>query len=78
MIDIGFSGSHFTWTIKRELQALIQEMIDRFFVNASWCLLYSDAKVVHLTRCNSHHCSVMLDMLPTGHMGRKRLFKFQT
>lgn len=74
MIDIGFSGPRFTWTIKREIQAHIQERIDRFFVNASWCLLYPDAKVVHLTRCHSNHCPVMLDMLPRGHMGTKKAF----
>ena len=62
MIDIGFSGPRFTWTNKREVQALIQERIDRFFVNASWCILYPEAKVVHLTRCHSDHCPVMLDM----------------
>ena len=33
MIDIGFSGPCFTWTNKRNVQALIQERIDRFFVN---------------------------------------------
>ena len=33
MIDIGFTGPRFTWTNKRDIQALIQERIDRFFVN---------------------------------------------
>ena len=33
MIDIGFSGARFTWTNRREFQALIQERIDRVFVN---------------------------------------------
>ncbi|KAL4638862.1 hypothetical protein ACB092_03G177400 [Castanea dentata] len=44
MMDIGFSGPWFTWTNKREIQALIQERIDRFFVNPSWCLLFPEAK----------------------------------
>ena len=35
IIDIRFSGSQFTWINKRNLQALIQERIDRFFVNPS-------------------------------------------
>ena len=35
MIDIGFSGPQFTWTNRREFQALIQERIDRVFVNPS-------------------------------------------
>jgi len=30
MIDIGFSGPRFTWTNRREVQALIQERIDKF------------------------------------------------
>ena len=35
MIDIGFTGARFTWTNKRLIQSLIQERIDRFFVNPS-------------------------------------------
>ena len=62
MIDIGFAGLHFTWTNKINVQALIQERIDRFFVNPSWCLMFPEAKVVHLTRCHSYHCPVLLDM----------------
>ena len=78
MIDIGFSGSQFTWTNKRNLQALIEERIDRFFVNPSWCLMYPEAKVVHLTSCHSDHCPVLLDLQPRIITNRKRPFKFQT
>lgn len=35
MLDIGFMGPRFTWTNKREVQALIQERIDRYFLNPS-------------------------------------------
>lgn len=35
MIDIGFAGPRFTWTNRMEVQALIQERIDRYFVNPS-------------------------------------------
>ena len=49
MVDIGFVGPRFTWSNRREVQALIQERIDRFFVNPSWCVLYPDAKITHLT-----------------------------
>lgn len=78
MIDIGFSGPRFTWTNKRNLQALIQERIDKFFVNPGWCLMYLEAKVVHLTRCHSDHCLVLLELQPRIVAQRKRPFKFQT
>lgn len=78
MINTRFSGPWFTWTNKREFQALIQERIDRFIVNLSWCLLYPNARVVHLTRCHSNHCSVLFEMIPRVHMGRPKPFKFQT
>ena len=33
MVDMGFNGSKFTWTNRREISSLIQERIDRFFMN---------------------------------------------
>ena len=44
MIDIGFSSLWFTWSNRREVQVLIQERIDRFFVNPSWCILFPEAR----------------------------------
>jgi len=35
MVDLGFSGPRYTWTNRRDIQGLIQERIDRFFVNHS-------------------------------------------
>ena len=78
MIDIGFAGPRYTWTNRREIQALIQERIDRFFVNPQWCLLYLDAKVTHLPRYHSDHCLVLLEMQPGVSRGKKRPFRFQT
>ena len=78
MIDIRFAGPCYTWTNRREIQALIQERIDRFFVNPKWCLLYPDAKITHLPRYNSDHCHVLLEMQPGLSGGKKRPFRFQT
>ena len=33
MVDMGFNGPKFTWTNRREISSLIQERIDRFFMN---------------------------------------------
>ena len=78
MIDIGFSGPRFTWTNRREVQALIQERIDRFFMNSQWCLMYPKARVVHLTRCHSDHAPILMELQPRLHENRRKLFKFQT
>ncbi|XP_075669878.1 uncharacterized protein LOC142639611 [Castanea sativa] len=78
MIDIGFLGPRFTWTNRREIQALIQEMIDRFFVNSQWCLMYLEARVVHLTRCHSDHCPILMELQPRLHENKRKLFKFQS
>lgn len=36
MVDLGYSGSRFTWTNWRDTHVLIQERINRFFVNTDW------------------------------------------
>ena len=78
MMDIGFAGPRFTWTNRREVQALIQERIDRYFVNPSCCVIYPDARVIHLTRCHSNRCPMLLEMQPRAQYGRIRPFRFQT
>ena len=78
MVDLGFSGLRYTWTNRREISSLIQERIDRFSMNPSWCLLYPDAKVLHLTRCHSNHCPVLLETNPSRQLHVKRPFKFQS
>nr|XP_023896924.1 uncharacterized protein LOC112008814 [Quercus suber] len=78
MIDLGFSGPRFTWTNKMEVEALIQERINRFFVNPSWCTTYPDAKITHLTRCHSDHYPILLESYPTNQRHLPRPFKFQS
>ena len=78
MVDMGFSGPRYTWTNRREINNLIQERIDRVFMNPSWCLLYSDAKVSHLTRCHSDHCPILLQTNPIRQLHLTRPFKFQS
>ncbi|XP_030941490.1 uncharacterized protein LOC115966387 [Quercus lobata] len=78
MIDLGFSGSRFTGTNCRDAPVLIQERIDRFFVNPDWCTLYPEAKVSHLTRCHSDHCPVLLETRPFKWSRPIGPFKFQS
>ncbi|XP_030958558.1 uncharacterized protein LOC115980449 [Quercus lobata] len=48
MVDMGFSGPRYTWTNKWDINNLILERIDRFFMNPDWCVLYPEVKVSHL------------------------------
>ena len=61
-----------------ELNNLIQERIDRYFMNPSWCLLFPDARVSHLTRCHLDHCPVLLETVPRQTTFLKRPFRFQS
>lgn len=78
MIDLGFSGSRFTWTNGRNAHVLIQERIDRFFVNPDWCTLYPEAKISHLSRCHLDHCPILLQTRLAKWSRHNRPFKFQS
>ena len=77
MVDLGFSGLRFTWTNQREVQGLIQERIDRFFVNPNWYLIYPEARITHLTKCHSDHYPVLLETKHQCNVCLDRPFKFQ-
>ncbi|XP_075645458.1 uncharacterized protein LOC142616504 [Castanea sativa] len=78
MVDMGFNGPRFTWSNRRDVNNLIQERIDRFFTNPSWCLLYPNAKVSHLTRFHSDHCPVLLETSPRKAVHLSRPFRLQS
>lgn len=78
MVDLGFPGPRFTWSSRRGFQNLIQERLDRYFVNPEWCTLYPNARVSHLTRVHSDHCPILLEFEPGASTKLNRPFKFQS
>ena len=78
LVDLGFSGPRFTWTNKRDMSNLIQECLDRFFVNPDWWHIYPEAHVTHLTRCHSDHYPILLETTPSRTLQRPRPFVFQS
>ncbi|KAB5545180.1 hypothetical protein DKX38_013292 [Salix brachista] len=60
LIDLGFSGSKFTWCNKRNAEGIIWKRIDRGLSNSAWRLLFPEAHLSHLTRINSDHCPIMI------------------
>lgn len=71
------TGPQFTWTNRRDVQGLIRERINRVFINLNGCLLYPEARVLHLTRRHLDHCPILLEMQSTAWANRPKPFKFQ-
>ncbi|XP_021803305.1 uncharacterized protein LOC110747435, partial [Prunus avium] len=55
MIDLGYSGTKYTWSNKR-----IFERLDRAICNTQWRHYFADAFVQHLPRTNSDHCPIKI------------------
>ena len=77
LIDLGFSGLKFTWSNCRDLPNLIQQRLDRVWVNSGWKFLYPEAIVSHLARFNSDHCPLLLSLAPNLGQRGHRPFRFQ-
>lgn len=61
-LDIGFTGSPFTWWNRRGWVINIQEMLDRAMVSPNWRILIPKAGVVHLTAAISDHVPILLHL----------------
>lgn len=77
MIDIGFSGARYTWSNNRPIGQLVQERIDRVFVNVEWNALFLEAWVEHLERGHSNHYLVKLHWDRAQIYGHDWSFRFQ-
>nr|POE46606.1 hypothetical protein CFP56_58488 [Quercus suber] len=60
-IDLGYIGSRFTWSNKREDLANIKEQLDKAMCNHEWQCLFPKAGVKHLVAPASDHASIILD-----------------
>ena len=77
MKDIGFLGTRFTWSNHRALTHLIQERIDRVFVNATWYELYPEACVSHLEWSLFDQCPILMSLESNHGLMLPRPFRFQ-
>lgn len=77
MINLGFSGPRFTWTNQQPLPHLVQERINRVFVNADWNILYPEACVKHLKRSHLNPNPVLLSLRHDHGTHHPRPFRFQ-
>lgn len=77
MIDLGFSSPWFTWTNWQLLPHLVQERIDRAFINADWNILYPEACIKHLEWSHLDHSPVLLSLRHDHGTHHSRPFWFQ-
>jgi exonuclease III len=76
MVDLGFSGNHFTWFNHRQGFDLIKERLDRSIANSQWIHFFSNYSVTHLPAHNSDHNPLLLDTsIPS--LSLPRPFRFE-
>ncbi len=63
-IDLGFSGSKYTWHNKRWGRQAIKERLDRGIANLEWRQTFPKAILRHLGTLNSDHSPILLDSNP--------------
>lgn len=75
LFDLGFKGPKFTWEGTRAGQ-LVEEQIDRCFVNVNWQDCWPDTSVMHGLVMGSDHCPLIVNCAPVNVRG-KWPFRFE-
>lgn len=60
MIDIGFTGSKYTWCNNRRPDKRIWKRLDRVFINDEWAQKYTNSSMRHLASTESDHRPMLL------------------
>ncbi|XP_038981158.1 uncharacterized protein LOC120110407 [Phoenix dactylifera] len=60
LVDLGFSGPHFTWCNNQLGSARVWERLDRAFASPDWILRFPTCRVSHLPRIASDHCPLLI------------------
>ena len=59
-IDLGYSGSAYTWTNKRFSTNPTYERLDRCLGNAEWCMAFPATTIYHIPMFRSDHTPTKL------------------
>jgi hypothetical protein len=60
-VDLGFTGSNFTWCNKRWGRGCIRQRLDRGIANMHWRLAFPRVAIYHLGAVNSNHNPLLID-----------------
>ncbi|KAA3488305.1 reverse transcriptase [Gossypium australe] len=61
LIDIGYSGTWFTWERGNLPETNIQERLDRGIATVGWISMFPEVKVQHLVHSFSDHCPLLIN-----------------
>jgi hypothetical protein len=75
-IDLGYSGSAYTWSNKRFSSTPTFQCLDRSFANAEWCSAYPGTTVHHLPMLRSDHAPI-LTILTSNRKRTNKPFHFE-
>lgn len=64
LLDIGFFGNQFIWSINRQGNAYVAARLDRSLTNQAWAFSFLDSYIQHLVRQNSDHSPILLSSRP--------------
>uniref|UniRef100_A0A2N9FAE5 Endonuclease/exonuclease/phosphatase domain-containing protein n=1 Tax=Fagus sylvatica TaxID=28930 RepID=A0A2N9FAE5_FAGSY len=59
--DLGFVGGEFTWSNKRDHQALVRAHLDRGVATGMWRQMFTSASIRHLVVSSSDHMGLLMD-----------------
>ncbi|CAN1279273.1 hypothetical protein LINPERPRIM_LOCUS16962 [Linum perenne] len=66
LIDIEFSGPEFTWSNRQCPSTLIDERLDKFFLNDAWLDSFPETPIEHLPPLCSDHCLIVMRTMPAS------------
>nr|XP_048324580.1 uncharacterized protein LOC125420948 [Ziziphus jujuba var. spinosa] len=61
-VDIGFSGTPYTWCNHQGGQANIRERLDRVIMSTEWRIIFNQAGILHLQPAGSDHIPIWLSL----------------
>ncbi|KAJ4822368.1 hypothetical protein Tsubulata_014296 [Turnera subulata] len=72
LLDLGFSGTPFTWARGR-----VRKRLDRALANAQWRIAFEEAAVLHIPRTKSDHSPLLINLDPSLPSVYAKPFRYQ-
>ena len=76
-MDLGFTGTKYTWSRHFENGAPIWERLDRGLANNGWFLQFLGTQVQHISCITSNHMPLFFNLFRLEIPVRRRLFRFE-